>query len=93
MSTLFYCLTSYKVTPFTDFFVANMLFFSREEICMFLTQPGFTYSKWTMNTIDETMEYEVARTKPIDVVVVSFLALIRLQKFLQSLRKPNWSER
>ena len=57
MSTLFCCLTSYKVTHFLDFFVANMLFFSREETYMFLTQPVFTCSKWTMNTIDGTIEY------------------------------------
>ena len=47
----------YIVTPFLDFFVANMLFFGREETYMFLTHPVFTCSKWTMNTIDETMEY------------------------------------
>ena len=57
MSTLFCCLTSYKELPFRDFFVANMLFFSREETHMFWTQPVFTCLNLTMNTVDGTMEY------------------------------------
>ena len=75
-STLFWCSTSYKVAPLLVFVVAKILFFSREETYVFWTQPAFTCSKWTLNTIEETVEYDQsckdARTKPIDAVAVSF---------------------
>ena len=47
---------TYKVTPFLVFVVAK-IFFSREETYMFRTQPAFTCSKLTMNTIEKTVEY------------------------------------
>ena len=54
-STLLWYLTLYKVTTFLVFVVAKIWFFSREETQV-LNAAGIC-SKWTMNKIEETVEY------------------------------------
>ena len=70
---------SYKVTHFLVFVVAKIRFFSREETYMLWTQPVFTCSKWIMNTewlkklwSMFTVNSKNTRTKPVEVVAVSF---------------------
>ena len=96
MPTLFCCLTSYKVTSFLDFFVANMLFFSREKT--HVLHPAGVYLL-KVNKEYNRRNYGISSrltTKTLEqsqlMLFQYLLVLIRLQKFLQSFRKPNWNE-
>ena len=96
MSRLFCCLFSYKVTTFLDFFVANM-FFLLAWRNIYVLNPAAAYLLRVNNEYDKR-NYGISSKLTIKTLEQSqltsvwyLLALIRLQKFLKSLRKSNWN--
>ena len=55
-STLFWCLTSYKLTHFLVFVVAKIWFFRREEKYLFWTTPAFAQSEICLKLLVKTLE-------------------------------------
>ena len=55
-STLFWCLTSYKLTHFLVFVVAKIWFFRREEKYLFWTTLAFAQSEICLKLLVKTLE-------------------------------------